>query len=70
MDVDLRILRRVASWYTLRYVEVDPYPNANAALRALAAKGRLEEITDDPYGRYRLTQSGHEHLASYREAEG
>jgi hypothetical protein len=75
MDVDLRILCRIArnpdgaNWYTLRYVEVDPYPSANAALRALAAKGWLEEVAGDPYGRFRLTQSGRELLASYGEAE-
>ena len=75
MDVDLRILRRIArnpdgaSWYTLRYFEVDPYPSANAALRALAAKGWLEEIVDDSYGRYRLTPLGFQQLVSCDEAK-
>jgi hypothetical protein len=63
-DIDARLLRIIAaqwypvSWHTLRAVDVQPYPGPAAALRALLAKGLVEEVPADPHPRYRVSARG------------
>jgi hypothetical protein len=67
-----RLIRVIAaqpypvSWYHLQNLDVHPYPDPVAALRALLAKGLVEEVLADPHPRYRVTTRGAQLVATWR----
>jgi predicted transcriptional regulator len=72
MDADDRVLlfiekRQFANWYSIRHLDVEPYEHMMDALKALAAKGLIDQDPQRPVGTYRLTPAGARRIQARQE---